>query len=131
MRKLLKVMVLLALIQVVTAGPIAEQAKIASLEPQPQNEPGSTFENNGLTTYAAFLALAGPRWFLGTPTPAKFDPIMPYGMDGETQPAVIDPEAEFSSPVPEPRSLAILGLGLLILALLGIRRRRRTHSHNL
>jgi hypothetical protein len=109
MTKVFWVLVLLA--ATLFAGPIKEENDTPALLP-----------DRGLTTYAAFMDLAGPAWLLAAP--ATFDSVVHYALIGAPPIQPFDPLAEPLSTVPEPRSLALLGFGLAALALLGAWRRR-------
>jgi hypothetical protein len=126
MTKLLSVLVLAGLTEgALLAGPIEKDSQV--FEPVAVAAPLAT---GGLTTYAAFMELAGPLWLRETPS-ATFDSVLHYALSGVPVPAGLDLLAEDMAVVPEPRPVALLGFGLAILALLGLRRRRRSHPHNL
>lgn len=127
MTKRLRLLVLVALGQLgLFAGPVEKIELVSVRESDVLPAP----LERGLSTYAAFMELAGPIWLLEVPV-ATFDSAFHYAGEANPPAPTIDPLAEDPVLVPEPRSAALLGLALAILLLLGVRRRRRTHSHNL
>ncbi len=116
MTKRLRILVLIGLGQLGLIGGPIEKTQAAPLAPP------------GLTTYAAFMELAGPLWLLEVPG-ATFDSAFHYPAEGTAAVPSLDPLAGDLVLVPEPRSGALLGAALAILLVLSIRRRRRTHSH--
>lgn len=126
MTKQLGILVLIACAQcTLLAGPVENIELNSAHQPNSSTAP----LDRGLTSYAAFMELAGPLWALNIPG-ATFDSAWHYATESARPAPVLDPLSEDSVLVPEPRSATLLALGLTALALLSLRRRRRTHLPN-